>query len=385
MTKKKYFLFAAIILIGFLLMYWSGKRSAITVHFVDQNGTLLKVKDKTYYSKPYLLLSTSTLEKEVPGYTPLKKFIFFNKSNRKISLKFKAKDFTKEVRSFKRAKYVAATFQPMKASIHHGFQLDPFNTARTYEGNKTGKDSLRLIYSNDGVNWKKMNISYPKLNVRDPSIRKINGYWYIVYTKGLIRTKNFKHWEKIPWKHSKIFVNHLEWAPEFFRDKTGNYHIIMAANSVNTHNFHLYVSDFNEKTGHITNNWQAIKGKDLPVNMIDGNLTYYHGKYILFYKNEDVARNKLTMAVSRNYLGPYHSKTLKVNLGSYVSAEGLEAQFYKNKIRLYVDPYKVNKAGESMYNGVHFTEERIGSNNWTKLRPINAPFIVRHFGILKQH
>lgn len=321
----------------------------------------------------------------VPGYVPSEKFIFFKKPTQKLTIRFKSEDFDQEVKKFENAKYVAATFQPMTVTAHNGFQSDPYNTSRSYNGTKTGKDSLRLIYSNNGKNWGKMNISYPRLNVRDPSIARINGYWYIVYTKGLVRTKDFKKWEKISWPHSKMFANHFEWAPEFFKDKRDHYHIIMAGNSVLTHNFQLYVSDFNCKSGRIKNNWRVIKGHDFPSNMIDGNLTYFHGKYVLFYKNEDVAKNKLTMAVSKNYLGPYTSQTLNVDLASYTSAEGLEALFLKNHIRLYVDPYIINNRNQSQYNGVHYTERKYGKNNWSSLKAIKAPFIVRHFGILKNN
>lgn len=341
MIKKffKLILGFLIAFLGLMFIQWQNEKSAITVHFVDQNGTLLKVKNKTYHSKPYLMLSRTKLEKAVPGYTPVKKFIFFQRTDQKITVKFKPANLKREVNNFENAKFVAATFQPMTASVHHGWQTDPYNTARTYTGSKTGKDSLRLIYSNDGIKWKKMNISYPRLDVRDPSIAKIRGYWYIVYTKGLVRTSNFKKWKQVSWPHAKMFVQHYEWAPEFFKDQTGHYHIIMAGNSVKTHRFQLYVSDFNEKTGRIKNNWRILKGINFPGNMIDGNLTYYHGRYVLFYKNEDVAKNKLTVAVAKNYLGPYKAKTLNIDLSQYTSAEGVEAVFEKNKIRLYMDPY----------------------------------------------
>ncbi len=366
-----------------LFSWLNNKEYRITVRFTDEKGTLLRANSETFYAKPYRLLSRSKLEELVPGYVPVKKFIFFKKPTQKLTIKFKPNNFDQEVKKFKNAKYVAATFQPMTVTANNGFQSDPYNTSRTYNGTKTGKDSLRLIYSNDSKNWEKLNISYPRLNVRDPSIAKINGYWYIVYTKGLIRTRNFKKWEKMSWPHSKMFANHFEWAPEFFKDKKGRYHIIMAGNSVLTHNFQLYISDFDCKNGQIKNNWKAIKGYDFPSNMIDGNLTYFHGRYVLFYKNEDVAKNKLTMAVSKNYLGPYTSQTLNVDLNSYTSAEGLEAVFFKKSIRLYVDPYIINNKNQSMYNGVHYTEEKYGTNNWSSLKAIKAPFIVRHFGILR--
>ncbi|KRN30223.1 hypothetical protein QS460_09090 [Liquorilactobacillus mali] len=373
-----------LIVISAICIYLSiAEKTTITVNFVDENGTKLLVKPKKYYGVPYTLLSSGQLEKKVPGYKPTKSFIFFHTKNQKITLKFTSRNYKKEIDSFNKAKYVAATFQPMTVTAKNGFQSDPYNTARTYNGNKTGKDSLRLIYSEDGINWKKLHVSYPRLNVRDPSIIKIDNYWYIVYTKGIVRTKDFKQWEKIKWPHSKIFVNHFEWAPEFFKDAKGKYHIIMAGKSTTTGNFHLYVSDFNQKTGRILNNWQGITGNNLPNNMIDGNLTYHNGKYVLFYKNEDVTTNKLTRATSDNYLGPYKSETLNVNLKGYDGAEGLEAIFSGNTTRLYVDTYKFNKKGQTIYNGIHYTKETGQGNTWTELKPIKAPFIVRHFGILK--
>ncbi|MDN2453549.1 hypothetical protein [Lactobacillus sp. UCMA15818] len=359
------------------------KKTTITVNFVDENGTKLLVNARKYYGVPYTLLSSKQLEEKVLGYKSTRSFIFFNNKNRKMTLKFKSKNYKQEINNFNKAKYVAATFQPMTVTAKNGFQGDPYNTARTYDGKATGKDSLRLIYSKDGIKWKKLHVSYPRLNVRDPSIVKIDSYWYIVYTKGIVRTKNFKHWEKIKWPHSKIFVNHFEWAPEFFKDAKGSYHIIMAGRSTATGNFQLYVSDFNKKTGHILNNWQSITGNNLPNNMIDGNLTYHDGKYILFYKNEDVTTNKLTRATSNNYLGPYKSETLNVNLTGYDGSEGLEAIFSGNTTRLYVDTYKFTKNGQTIYNGIHYTKEIGQDNTWAKLKPIKAPFIVRHFGILR--
>lgn len=372
-----------IFIVGLFLYVNLSKKTTITVNFVDENGTKLLVNSVKYYGVPHTLLGSKQLEKKVPGYTPTKSFIFFNNKNRKITLKFKSKNYKKEFSDFNKAKYVAATFQPMTVTAKNGFQSDPYNTARTYNGKKTGKDSLRLIYSNDGVKWKKLHVSYPRLNVRDPSIVKIHGYWYIVYTKGLVRTKDFKHWEKIKWPHSKIFVNHFEWAPEFFKDAKGKYHIIMAGRSTTTGNFQLYVSDFNKENGHILNNWKSITGTNLPNNMIDGNLTYHNGKYVLFYKNEDVETNKLTRATADNYLGPYKSETLNVDLKGYDGSEGLEAILSGNTTRLYVDTYKFNKSGQTIYDGVHYTKEIGQKNTWTKLSPIKAPFIVRHFGILK--
>lgn len=53
-----------------------GKKSKITVSFVDENGTKLVVDSKSYTGKVGMLLLPKKLEREVPGYTPTKKLIF---------------------------------------------------------------------------------------------------------------------------------------------------------------------------------------------------------------------------------------------------------------------------------------------------------------------
>ena len=357
--------------------------SSIRVSFVDQNNAKLRVKGKMYHSKRYWPLRSSKLEKEVPGYKMAEKKIFFKKENRRIVVRFMPKNYRQEISNFDKANYIAATFQPMKVSPKGGYQSDPYNTARTYSGDKTGQDTLRLLYSNDGKSWKRLHISSPRLNIRDPSIIKVKKYWYIVYTKGLLRTKDFKKWDKISWPHSSMFVNHFEWAPEFFKDKHNRIHVIMAGRSVKTNNFQLYISDFDQEKGKIKNNWKLLSGKDFPSNMIDGNLTYYNGHYVLFYKNEDVSKNKMTIATSDNYLGPYVSHALNIDLRKYAGAEGIEAVLNGNQTRLYFDPYKFNKNGQSIYNGVHYAEWS-EKNKWSNIKEIKAPFIVRHFGILQK-
>lgn len=377
---------AILLLCLFLLgMYFSfGKKSKIIVSFVDENGTKLVVDSKSYTGRVGMLLLPKKLEREVPGYTPTKKLIFFKSKNQTLTLKFKSKNYKKEIKSLKEAKYVGATFQPMTVEVKHGWQQDPYNTARVYDGRKTGKDSLRVLYSNDGINWKKLNVSYPKVNLRDPSIAKINGYWYIIYTKGLVRTKDFRKWEHLKWNHANEFVNRYEWAPEFVRDKFGKWHVVMAGMSKVTRNFQLYISNFDPQTGEVANDWQKIVLSNAPNNAIDANIQYANGKYILFYKNEDLATNKIAMATSDNLLGPYDSKQQNIDLGqNHIGAEGPEALISGKDMTLYIDTYQFRgdprNNNNVYYDGLHFT--RLINGKWTNLSKVNAPILIRHFSI----
>ncbi|OXC06526.1 hypothetical protein AYP76_09550 [Ligilactobacillus agilis] len=382
MKKLGAVLLLCLCLLGICISF--NKESKITVKFVDENGTKLVVHSKTYKGKRGMLLLPKKLEREVPGYTPLKKLIFFKDKDQTMTLKFKSKYYEKEIESLKKAKYVGATFQPMTVEVKHGWQQDPYNTARVYDGRKTGKDSLRILYSNDGINWKKLNVSYPRVNLRDPSIAKINGYWYIVYTKGLVRTKDFRKWEHLKWNHANEFVDKHEWAPEFVKDKFGKWHVVMAGMSKVTRNFQLYISSFNPQTGEIANDWRQITLGNAPNNAIDANIQYANGKYILFYKNEDLATNKIAMATSDNLFGPYDSKQQNIDLGqNHIGAEGPEALIGRKDITLYFDTYQFrgdpSDNNNVYYDGLHFT--KLINGKWTDLSKVNSPILIRHFSI----
>lgn len=382
MKKLGAILLLCLCLLGIYIFF--SKESKITVKFVDENGTKLVVDSKTYKGKRGMLLLPKKLEREVPGYTPLKKLIFFKDKNQTLTLKFKSKYYEKEIESLKKAKYVGATFQPMTVEVKNGWQQDPYNTARVYDGRKTGKDSLRILYSNDGINWKKLNVSYPRVNLRDPSIAKINGYWYIVYTKGLVRTKDFRKWEHLKWNHANEFVDKHEWAPEFVKDKFGKWHVVMAGMSKVTRNFQLYISSFNPQTGEIANDWRQITLSNAPDNAIDANIQYANGKYILFYKNEDLATNKIAMATSDNLFGPYDSEQQNIDLGqNHIGAEGPEALIGRKDITLYFDTYQFrgdpSDNNNVYYDGLHFT--KLINGKWTDLSKVNSPILIRHFSI----
>lgn len=367
--------------IGSILWICGEKNSKITVNFVDENGTKLLIKPITYTSKPWLPLFANTLNDSVPGYKLVRHNVFFNDKHQYVTLKFKAKNFDDEMDNLNRAKYIATTFQPMTVPIKNGWQADPYNLSRTYHGEKTGKDSLRIIYSDDGKDWKFLHISYPKINIRDPHITKIGNFWYIIYTKGLIRTKDFKNWERVPWAHSEYFTNKYEWAPEFVKDKYGNYKVVMSGWSRQDNDMANYISDIDVRTGKIANNWRRIQG-DFSGNNIDANITYYHGRYIMFYKSYNT--EKIMMSVSKKLEGPYKSKELSIDNGNK-SVEAPEAVIENGKIRLYYDTYMVNSKGTTVFKGIHYIESNnVSGLKWTSPHQIKAPFVVRHFGIYKQ-
>ena len=214
-----------IISLTFLFIKWNNHTSTVVIHYVDQNGTSVSY-DKVKTSKTGLLLKLKPFNKNVPGYSKVaqqQSYLIFPFKYREYNFAYRPMHINKQIKQLHKSKYIASTFQPMSVAPKNGKQSDPFNLARNYEG-QSGRDSLRIIYSQDGLKWKQLKTNYPKINVRDPSITKIGNYWYVIFTHGLVRTKDFKHWKTLNWQYTKKFKN--EWAPEFFKDKTGKYHII---------------------------------------------------------------------------------------------------------------------------------------------------------------
>lgn len=53
--------------------------------------------------------------------------------------------------------------------------------------------------------------------------------YFIIYTRGLLATKDFEHWRTIPWHKDSRFISSQEWAPEFVTAKNGKKFVVMSA------------------------------------------------------------------------------------------------------------------------------------------------------------
>ena len=146
--------------------------------------------------------------------------------------------------------------------------------------------------SNDATNWTVI-AHFPQLgNLRDGNIAVYKDWYYITGTTGLYRTKDFNDFEEL----DSSFIEqragfHDIWAPEFFVDLQGNWHMIWSANNGQRHN---YVCDFNPETGEATNTWQLIDED----GGIDGHIWTYNNKYYL-------SIDGYWLYQSDSYMGPF--------------------------------------------------------------------------------
>lgn len=277
---------------------------------------------------------------------------------------------------------------PLKKVVTSKYVATGFVSTNTNVSSWGGR--LRVVTSNDGHNWKILDTVYPKTQFRDGSIYRYHQTYYIVYTNGLMYTRDFKHWHHIkwslPWKKY-----HAVWAPEFYITADKKVRIIVSAEETAFHdNLHmqLYTMSFNLDSGKIGNKWTSVTGDNLPTSMIDPNLTYYNGKYHLWYANNSVGGHrdsKLELAISKHPDSGYHVVKTDINrnrLGAQYEAPELVKIKMNNRNHwvLYQDPY--NSDGYRF--GITYAVMRNDDQHWSSFKKVTSKLKIRHFGILAQ-
>lgn len=249
---------------------------------------------------------------------------------------------------------------------------------------------LRVLTSNDGIKWQKLATTYPKMQFRDGSIYKYHHTYFIIYTTGLMKTTDFQHWTRLSWPVSwRKF--HSVWAPEFYTTENHRVGVIVSAESrkfSDNQHFKLYTAKFDPKKESVGKQWHKLTGDGLSTSAIDPNLTYYQGKYHLWYANNCVDGNRdsrLELAVSDYPDRGYHKVATNVNrnrLGVQYEAPELERVITNHKKRwvLYQDPYN----SDGYRYGITYAVMGKDELHWSNFKKISAKIKVRHFGILAQ-
>ena len=281
------------------------------------------------------------------------------------------------LKAVKQAKYIGVTFQPTTVPVENRTQKDPFILSRKYNELQSGRDTLRILIGNSYNKYHVLSANYPAISVRDPSIMKNGRKYYIIYTRGLISTIDFKHWKQIKWPAIPGNDYAQDWAPEFVKAKGGKVYVVMSIRKKGKFKHHLALTTFkNEKIG---KRWTSLTG-NLPANTIGPDIQYINGKYYLFCKNEQV--RKLVMGTANKITGPYKVTQIKFNSSKYGSIEGPEALFEDNQIKLAFDTYNTQKDGITVFHGLHYVKRNINSNNWSRMQQIKGPIVTRHGQII---
>ncbi|WP_283576497.1 family 43 glycosylhydrolase [Limosilactobacillus oris] len=358
--KKRWHLFCLVLLLPVMVI----AMHKTTLRFITANGASIRTDQATRLAKvPFRLY--------IQGYK-LRKIQYDRRSHVLLAKYAVAKDPLHQVQQ---AKYIGVTFQPTTVPIVKGGQQDPFILSRSYDnGQASGRDTLRILLGNQYGTFKVLSANYPAVNVRDPSIMKQGQTYYVIYTRGVLSTTNFKSWKQYRWPAIPEFEFSQDWAPEFVSGPNRERFVVMSAKRKEGNSHQLYVTSFSK--GKVGTDWKSITG-NLPANVIDPDIQYANGRYYLVCKNENTRR--LLLGSSKNLTGPYHMQKLHLDGLKYESVEGPEMLIHNGKIKLMFDTYNNNPA---TFYGLHYTEGNIDGNRWSKVKKIQSPIVTRHGQII---
>lgn len=242
-----------------------------------------------------------------------------------------------------KSKYIALTF-----------------TAKSIDDSNT---FLKIITSNDGVNWDEYPLDYESPSLRDPIMFEKNGKYYITGTNLITQsdvrylvTENFLDFSVEVAGNSNLSDYNLIWAPDVF--KVGNdYYMTASLSRGEISGLNVYVSKLDSNLAPTL--WTKLEGQ-IPAWCYDGHIIPTKDKYYLVLK--DSSEVKGIRVYESTELASGYKRLVHLDYDDKQEAPYL-IQLEDGTIRLYVDTYE----GEGQ---ISFKDSTDGGVNWSTLKPI---------------
>jgi hypothetical protein len=234
-----------------------------------------------------------------------------------------------------------------------------------------GEDGLHLAYSEDGYTWTALKDGNSFLAptagkdklMRDPCIIQApDGRYHMVWTVSWNERGIGYAWsdDLIQWSDQK-YIPVMEhepnarncWAPEITYDPSNRQYMIYWATTIDGRFPETYVESdrgYNHRMYYVTTsdfeNFSETRLLYEPgFNVIDANIVWYNGEYLMFLKDEtrEPPAKNLHLARSKNLTGQYSAPEVQIT-GDYW-AEGPTAMQVEGKWMVYFDKYTQKKMG----------------------------------------
>lgn len=269
-------------------------------------------------------------------------------------------------------KYIYFGFDPKNEDASHPYAATP-----------------ALCGSNDGYQYDLI-AEFPQLDgLRDGSMVKYNDTYWITGTLGIYSTTDFTSFKSYDTSCFKKdgYIN--VWAPEFFIDMNGSWHLSYCAQANSDKSWHTFVDDFDPATGTVSNAWQKVDSS----TGLDPHFIIVGGKYYLFIDG-------YWLYSSDSYLGPFTEVKTNIQhpgLDWKQAADGswqtIGNDWYEasatiidgDKIYLYMDhiDHSTPGVGSSGYMVVQ-TASTSDLTNWTGPQKVQSSINMRHGSFIIQ-
>lgn len=269
-------------------------------------------------------------------------------------------------------KYIYFGFDPKNEDASHPYAATP-----------------ALCGSNDGVKYDLI-AEFPQLDgLRDGSMVKYNDTYWITGTLGIYSTTDFTSFKSYDTSCFKKDGYTNVWAPEFFIDMNGSWHLSYCAQDNSDKLWHTFVDDFDPDTGTVSNAWQKVNSS----TGLDPHYFIVDGKYYLFIDG-------YWLYSSDSYLGPFTEVKTNIQhpgLDWKQSADGswqtVGNDWYEasatiidgDKIFLYMDHIDHNIPGVTS-SGYMVVQTANTSNlaSWSGPQKVQSSINMRHGSFLLQ-
>ncbi len=220
-------------------------------------------------------------------------------------------------------------------------------------------ESLNLSYSHDGVNWTSGGNVYsaPSGNgVRDPSIMRLNGVYYVAYTAGtfggasyfqICRSTDLVHWTYLCNVDATCpNGGYYTWAPEWFIDRDGTVYLFLAREQTDN-TWRIYWTRATTLDLTAWTSVQPVGGDMTGRGAIDAQVVRDGTTYYLFYRNYgagggtdciEMARGSSPTAFSLYKTGDWLGIGSPREGVSAVHTGGSNWRVYYNNLSVYGDP-----------------------------------------------
>ena len=365
---KKSILYSTLIVVCAIVCFFvwrSSLRGTVIIYSVDRNGTSLRA--------PRKIIGHANEERKI-NITSIKGY----KANANVvNAKFLVKgaryyvvytpDSAASFQHLLKSKYVGVSSQDVTTNSVGGIQAVPYRAT---------SNRLRVMYSKQLTRWSTLNVSYPKLEVQDPSLTKFGNYWYVTYTGGVLRSADFGSWEQATTPQNSKYGKLI--APSLVHTGKDSLSMVFTSMDEKSH-YRAYITPFN----YFSAQPDLKKARQIRGISNVNAISLYKGakKYYAIFTKRGRDSGIIFLATSRSLQGKY-SVIHKIvpPKGTYYYAPTFILTQSASAVGITYSSYFYNESNNLSYSPAFFKEGITGKG---KAQQITGQFALQKMSIIK--